>query len=89
MTRTAVSGTSKMASFTRDAGTTDMPGTVARHLVPEGPQERVGLMRSETARKVSQKLAEAVLDVMETEGLLESEAPVELLPKGIMATVNR
>ena len=34
------------------------------------------------------EVLEAVLDVMETEGLLESEAPVELLPKGITAMVN-
>ena len=74
---------------------------------------RVGLIRSETAKKVSQKLAEAaaarprivgealnqiakgdpevleaVLDVMETEGLLESEAPVELIPKGMTGMVR-
>ncbi len=66
---------------------------------------RVGLIRSQTANKVSQKMAEAaaarprivgetlnsvgradpiilktVLDVMETEKLLESQASVELLP---------
>ncbi len=74
---------------------------------------RVGLIRSETAKKVSHKLAEAaasrprivgealngiaegdpeileaVLDVMETEGLLESNAPVELLPQGLTAMVS-
>lgn len=70
-------------------------------------ENRVGLIRSETANKVSQKMAEAkatrpdvvgralnqiasedadilqaVMDVMETDSLLESEAPVELVPRG-------
>lgn len=69
-------------------------------------ENRVGLIKSETAKKVSQKLAEAsaarpaivgetlngisrqdpeileaVLDVMETEKLLESGARVEVVPK--------
>jgi regulator of protease activity HflC (stomatin/prohibitin superfamily) len=68
-------------------------------------ENRVGLIRSETANKVSQKMAEAkskrpevvgtalneiaaddpeilqaVMEVMETDKLLESGAPVELLP---------
>jgi regulator of protease activity HflC (stomatin/prohibitin superfamily) len=68
-------------------------------------ENRVGLIRSETANKVSQKMAEAsatrpdvvgralneiasqdneileaVLNVMETEQLLKSEAPIELIP---------
>lgn len=68
-------------------------------------ENRVGLIRSETAKKVSQKMAEAkaarpsivgkalneiasqdpeilqaVIDVMETEQLLESDASIELLP---------
>ena len=71
-------------------------------------QNRVGLIRSETAKKVSQTLAEAsatrpkivgdalngiaakdpeileaVLQVLETEQLLESGASVELLPDGV------
>ncbi len=70
-------------------------------------ENRVGLIKSETARKVSQQLAEAastrpavvgkalneigredpeileaVLEVMETEKLVESGAPVEWLPSG-------
>ncbi|MDA8018806.1 MAG: SPFH domain-containing protein [Thermoanaerobaculia bacterium] len=70
-------------------------------------ENRVGLIKSQTAKKVSQKLAEAsaarpavvgatlneigqldeeilqaVLDVMETEKLLESEVRVEVLPQG-------
>lgn len=70
-------------------------------------ENRVGLIQSETAKKVSQKLAEAaasrpaivgetlneisrrdpeilesVLDVMETEKLLESGARVDILPDG-------
>lgn len=70
-------------------------------------ENRVGLIQSETAKKVSQKLAEAaasrpaivgetlndisrqdseilesVLDVMETEKLLESGARVDILPEG-------
>ncbi|MCG8526741.1 MAG: hypothetical protein MI748_10205 [Opitutales bacterium] len=71
-------------------------------------ENRVGLIKSETAFKVSQKMAEAsatrpeivgktlneiahedpeiletVMDVMETEKLIESEAPIEILPKGV------
>jgi len=70
-------------------------------------ENRVGLIKSETANKVSQKMAEAstarprvvgealnaiasddpeilaaVLDVMETERLIKSGAPVEMLPAG-------
>lgn len=70
-------------------------------------ENRVGLIRSETAKKVSQKMAEAaaarptvvggtlneiarddrelldsVLDVMEANQLLESEASLEVVPKG-------
>ncbi len=70
-------------------------------------ENRVGLIKSETANKVSQKMAEAsstrpavvgralneigrsdseilgaVLEVMETQQLLESNAPVEWLPAG-------
>lgn len=70
-------------------------------------ENRVGLIQSETAKKVSQKMAEAsaarpevvggmlnriaardpevlgaVLDVMETEKLLGSGAPVDVLPEG-------
>ena len=70
-------------------------------------ENRVGLIRSETANKVSQKMAEAqstrpdvvgkalneiakqdkeilqaVMDVMETDRLLQSDASVELLPTG-------
>jgi hypothetical protein len=70
-------------------------------------ENRVGLIKSETAKKVSQKLAEAaaarpaivggmlneigrrdpeildsVLEVMETERLLRSNASVEIVPKG-------
>lgn len=70
-------------------------------------ENRVGLIRSETAKKVSQKMAEAaaarptvvggtlneiaredrelldsVLDVMEANQLLESEASLEIVPKG-------
>ncbi|MFW6171249.1 MAG: SPFH domain-containing protein [Planctomycetota bacterium] len=76
-------------------------------------ENRVGLIRSETANKVSQKMAEAkskrpevvgkalneiadrdsaileaVMDVMETDGLLESKAPVELLPAGTNVLVQ-
>ncbi len=71
-------------------------------------ENRVGLIRSETAKKVSQKMAEAsaarpaivgatlnkiagedqeildaVMDVMETDNLLQSNAPVEILPNGV------
>jgi len=70
-------------------------------------ENRVGLIRSETANKVSQKMAEAkstrpgvvgsalndiaredpqilqsVMQVMETDKLLSSSAPVEVLPRG-------
>lgn len=70
-------------------------------------ENRVGLIRSETANKVSQKMAEAkstrpqvvgkalnaiasqdpeilqaVMEVMETDQILESNAPVELVPAG-------
>ena len=70
-------------------------------------ENRVGLIQSETAKKVSQKLAEAsaarpavvgdtlneikgqdaeildaVIDVMEIEKLLASEAKVDVLPEG-------
>lgn len=70
-------------------------------------ENRVGLIRSETANKVSQKMAEAkskrpevvgralneiaardpeilkaVMEVMETDKLLESNAPVDILPPG-------
>lgn len=70
-------------------------------------ENRVGLIRSETAYKVSQKMAEAaaarpdivgkklneiartdseildtLLDVMEVDGLLESDATVDILPAG-------
>ncbi|MFO7901959.1 MAG: SPFH domain-containing protein [Planctomycetota bacterium] len=76
-------------------------------------ENRVGLIRSETANKVSQKMAEAkskrpevvgralndisdrdseileaVMDVMETDGLLESNAPVEILPAGTNVLVQ-
>lgn len=76
-------------------------------------ENRVGLIRSETANKVSQKMAEAkskrpevvgralndisardseileaVMDVMETDGLLESKASVELLPAGTNVLVQ-
>lgn len=76
-------------------------------------ENRVGLIQSETANKVSQQLAEAaaarpaivgaslndisegdpalldaVLEVMEVERLLESGAPVELLPKGTQVIVE-
>ena len=76
-------------------------------------ENRVGLIQSQTAKKVSQKLAEAsaarpavvgatlneigrsddeilqaVLDVMETEKLLESEVKVEVLPKGAQMLVQ-
>lgn len=76
-------------------------------------ENRVGLIRSQTAKKVSQKLAEAsaarpavvgatlneigredeeilqaVLDVMETEKLLESDVKVEVLPKGSQMLVQ-
>ena len=74
---------------------------------------RVGLIRSETANKVSQKMAEAkskrpevvgkalneiaaqdpeileaVMDVMETDKLLESNSPVELVPRGANVLVQ-
>ena len=70
-------------------------------------ENRVGLIESETAKKVSQRLAEAsaarpavvgetlnaigkadpeileaVIDVMETEKLLDSGAEVDILPEG-------
>lgn len=76
-------------------------------------ENRVGLIKSETAKKVSQKLAEAsaarpaivgqtlnqigkedpeilsaVLDVMEIEKLLHSEARVDVLPKGVSMLVQ-
>lgn len=76
-------------------------------------ENRVGLIRSQTAKKVSQKLAEAsaarpavvgatlneigrqdeeilqaVLDVMETEKLLESNVRVEVLPRGAQMLVQ-
>lgn len=76
-------------------------------------ENRVGLIKSETAKKVSQKLAEAsaarpavvgetlneiaesdpeildaVIEVMETEKLLESGAPVDLLPRGTQTLVQ-
>lgn len=76
-------------------------------------ENRVGLIQSETAKQVSQKLAEAsaarpavvgetlnqigkadpeildaVVDVMETEKLLESGASVEILPKGVSVLVQ-
>ena len=76
-------------------------------------ENRVGLIKSETAKKVSQKMAEAsamrpevvgdtlnaigkedpeileaVIDVMETEKLLESGATVDVLPKGANVLVE-
>ena len=76
-------------------------------------ENRVGLIQSETAKQVSQKLAEAsaarpavvggtlnqigkadpevldtVIEVMETEKLLESRASVEILPKGVSVMVQ-
>lgn len=76
-------------------------------------ENRVGLIQSETAKKVSQKLAEAsaarpavvgetlneiggedpeilaaVIDVMETEKLLKSEARVDVLPQGASMLVQ-
>ncbi|MEM9557715.1 MAG: SPFH domain-containing protein [Acidobacteriota bacterium] len=76
-------------------------------------ENRVGLIQSETAKKVSQKLAEAsaarpaivgetlneisradpeildaVLQVLETENLLDSKTPVELLPAGASMLVQ-
>ena len=76
-------------------------------------ENRVGLIKSQTAKKVSQKLAEAsaarpavvgatlneigrsddeilqsVLDVMETEKLLDSGVKVEVLPKGAQMLVQ-
>ncbi len=76
-------------------------------------ENRVGLIRSETARKVSQQMAEAnsarpkvvgktinaiakedaevlnsVLDVMETNQLLKSGAPIELLPESANVLVQ-
>jgi len=76
-------------------------------------ENRVGLIKSETAKKVSQKLAEAsaarpaivgetlnqigqrdeeilsaVIDVMETEKLLDSGARIEVLPKGTSVLVQ-
>lgn len=76
-------------------------------------ENRVGLIKSETAKKVSQKLAEAsaarpavvgetlneiaesdpeildaVIEVMETEKLLESGASVDLLPRGSQTLVQ-
>jgi regulator of protease activity HflC (stomatin/prohibitin superfamily) len=76
-------------------------------------ENRVGLIQSETAKKVSQKLAEAaaarpavvggtlneigradeeilnaVIEVMETQKLLESGAGVDLLPKGASVLVQ-
>lgn len=76
-------------------------------------ENRVGLIQSETAKQVSQKLAEAsasrpavvgetlneigkadpeildtVVEVMETERLLESGASVEVLPKGVSVLVQ-
>jgi hypothetical protein len=70
-------------------------------------ENRVGLIRSETANKVSQKMAEAeatrpavvgralnvvarhdpeileaVMEVMETDKLLESNAAIDILPSG-------
>lgn len=76
-------------------------------------ENRVGLIESETAKKVSQKLAEAsairpdivgktlneirqkdpeilesVLDVMETEKLLDAKAPVEVIPEGAQVLVQ-
>lgn len=76
-------------------------------------ENRVGLIKSETAYKVSQKMAEAtskrpevvgqtlneiakrdpeilgaVIEVMEVEKMLESGAPVEVLPKGVSVMAN-
>jgi regulator of protease activity HflC (stomatin/prohibitin superfamily) len=76
-------------------------------------ENRVGLIESETAKKVSQQLAEAaamrpavvgrtlneigrgdpeilesLMDVMETEQLVESGAPVEWLPEGVGVMVT-
>jgi regulator of protease activity HflC (stomatin/prohibitin superfamily) len=75
-------------------------------------ENRVGLIKSETAKKVSQKMAEAkairpevvgktlneiagadrlilnaVLEVMETENLLESDSRIDLVPEGIQLIV--
>ncbi len=76
-------------------------------------ENRVGLIQSETAKKVSQKMAEAgaarprvvgkslneisqqdpevmeaVLEVMETENLLKSNAEVDLVPAGVTVMAN-
>lgn len=76
-------------------------------------ENRVGLIQSETAKKVSQKMAEAgaarpcivgkslneigkqdaqvlqaVIEVMETENLLKSEAEVDLIPAGVQVLAS-
>jgi regulator of protease activity HflC (stomatin/prohibitin superfamily) len=103
----------RKVAFTDHSMVTNITEKVVKRLVQvtsamkQDGENRVGLIRSQTAKKVSQKLAEAsaarpkvvgatlneisrqddeilhaVLDVMETDKLLESKVRVDVLPKG-------
>lgn len=104
--------------FTDSQMVTNITEKVVKRLVQvtsamkQDGENRVGLIRSETANKVSQKMAEAaatrpdvvgramneiakqdpeilqaVLDVMETNEFLESEASVEVIPESTSVTL--
>ncbi|MDC0268123.1 SPFH domain-containing protein [bacterium] len=112
----------RKVAFTDQAMVKNITEKVVKRLVQvtsamkQDGENRVGLIRSETANKVSRKMAEAtakrpevvggtlndigkddpeileaVLEVMETEQLLQSEAPVEVIPKeaNVMLTLGR